>query len=65
MTTSLRGTSSAGGAISTEMAFASCFETWKNRGSTSAQFLGVITFESAKTTVMHRRPSRRASRTSG
>jgi hypothetical protein len=54
-----------GGVRAAETAFASCFEQWKKRGRTSAQFWGVITFASSTTAVMHRRPSRRGSTISG
>jgi hypothetical protein len=46
VTTSRRGTAVAG-AISAATTFASCLETWKKRGSTSARFSGVMAFESA------------------
>ena len=45
MTTVLVGTTSAG-MISAATCFASCFEQWKNLGSTSARFSSVITFAS-------------------
>ena len=45
MTTVLLGTTAAG-MISTATCFASCFEQWKNFGSTSARFASVMTFAS-------------------
>ena len=64
MTTALRGTTAAG-RISTATSLASCFEQWKNRGSTSTRFSSVMTRASSTTLVMQRRPSRSGSTTSG
>jgi hypothetical protein len=64
VTTVLRGTTAAG-MISTATCCASCFEQWKNFGSTSARFASVMTF--ARGTMLERqgRPSRSGSTTSG
>jgi hypothetical protein len=64
VTTVLLGTTAAG-LISTATCFASCFEQWKNFGSTSARFASVMTFASWTMLVRHNRPSRRGSATSG
>jgi len=64
VTTSRRGGASSG-RISAATSAASRFERWKNRGRTSSKFSGVATFESSKTVVRHRRPSRRGSTTEG
>ncbi len=53
------------GCNSAVTAFASRFDMWKKRGSTSRRFSGVMTFASSTTLVRHRRPSRRGSMTSG
>ena len=55
----------AAGQISTAIAFASCFDRWKNWARTTALFSGVTTRGSSNTTVMHDFPSRRGSTTSG
>jgi hypothetical protein len=64
VTTSRCGAASAGRS-SAETAFASVLESWKNRGSTSPLFSGVMTFASSTTLVRHKRPSRRGSMISG
>ncbi len=64
MTTVLLGTTAAG-MISTATCFASCFEQWKDFGSTSARFASVMTFASWTMLVRHSRPSLSGSTTSG
>ena len=64
VTTSRLGTTAAG-QISTAIAFASCFDRWKNWGKTTALFSGVMTRATSSTTVMHNLPSRRGSTISG
>ena len=64
MTSVLRGTTVAG-LSSTATCFASCFEQWKNRGSTAERFCSVMTFASGTMLVRHNRPSRNGSTTSG
>ena len=64
MTTVLLGTTDAG-MISTATCFASCFEQWKNFGSTSARFALVMTFASGTMLERHSSPSLSGSTTSG
>ena len=64
VTTVLRGTTSSG-KISTATCFASCRETWKNRGRTSCRLASVITRASSITLVRQSLPSLIGSTTSG
>jgi hypothetical protein len=64
VTTSRLGTTAAG-RIAAATAFACRFDMWKNRGSTSPWFPGVITRASSTMLVMQSLPSRSGSTTSG
>ena len=64
VTTSRLGTT-APGRIAAATAFACRFDMWKNRGSTSPWFPGVITRASSTMLVMQSLPSRSGSTTSG
>ena len=64
VTTSRCGAASAG-RISAATAMASRRDRWKNRGSTSVRFWGVITLANSKTVEMQSLPSRSGTSTSG
>jgi hypothetical protein len=61
----VRSGGAAAGMSSATTSFASRFDRWKNRGSTSARFSGVMTRASWVTLVRWSRPSRRGSTSSG